>query len=131
MSESKVREFKAVEARAQLRDATQRQVHDGPRILDAFGRVVQVDDGILLAETSPMSVVWRVTALTPATERQHQGGVWMDLQAGMRVLVGPNVANPSVVLGILRKESAAPDAPGAGQTAGGIILSDPDGLSER
>lgn len=134
MSESKVREFKAIEERARF--AAKRK-SSGPKVLDRFGRQVIVDDGILLAQTQPMEVLWRVLKMTPATEPDYQGGVWLDVIATTRVLAGANIPNPPMILGHLAPEEEAPGdnnslehnaPPAAGVSPGGIILSDPDGL---
>lgn len=134
MSESKVREFKAIEARAALRAANTRKV-EGPRVLDGFGRRITVDDGLFLTEAQPMNVIWRVSAITPATEPKYQGGAWLDVVSTTRVLMMPNLPNTHAVLVALapepEQEEKPAETPGAAVTPSGIILSDPDGMSER
>lgn len=134
MSEHKVRELRAIEERARFAAAAKRPVQ-GPVVRDGFTRQVQVGDGVLLSETEPMNVLWRITKMTPANEQKYPGAVWIDVMAQTRVLCAGNVPNPPMVLVVLAEEEQQqeppPDAPAPGRTPSGIILSDPDGMSER
>lgn len=100
MSESKVRELSEIEARAALK-ARQAARPAGPRLLDQFGRPIGVGDGVLLSQTEPMAVVWRVRELTPATEPDYVGRIWVDVVTRTRVLMPAGVPTPGVVLGTL------------------------------
>jgi hypothetical protein len=137
MSESKVREQAAIDARAKLKAANTRQASHQPaepKVIDAFGRRIALGDGILVGETTPMNTIWRVQQFTHATEPQFAGGVWVDVVSISRVLVQANVPNGTVVLALLAPEQAQDTpagTPAAGATPSGIILSDPDRLSER
>lgn len=143
MGESKIKEFKAVEGRAALIAAAQRR----SRIRDRFGRGVEPGDVVMLAQANATDIMWRVMQVTPATEPQAQGGYWADVMATTRVLFRPGMSADYVILLVPAQETEptpdtadtadtpdtaqGPQAPREARSPGGIILSDPDGQSER
>ena len=150
MGEAKQRQLSEIERRKQLLDAAQRRPA-GPRILDAFDRPVAAGDVVLLSETAPMNTPWRVVQVIPATEPQlPRDTVWLQCVCQTRVLVH-RTRNPHLVLAMpgqpaealgegVPEQPQAPEQapeqapaaePGAARTPSGIILSDPDGMSER
>lgn len=134
MGESKDRQLSEIEQRAALK--ARQQARTSPRILDQFARPLQIGDGILLAQTEPMAIVWRVRQMGPAPEPAHAGMAWVEVATITKVLMPMGMPTPGVVLGMLAPEAQGEAehngaGPAPGKTASGIILSDPDGMSDR
>lgn len=137
MGEAKIRSLHAVEQRAALTAAEQRR----SRIKDRFGRGLEIGDGVLLGQTNPHDVVWRIEQMTPAVgPNLPPGAVTVDMVARTRVLFAPGMESSFVTLVLPEpgeppaKELGEPGPtppPAPGVTSSGIILSDPDGQSER
>lgn len=144
MGEAKIKSIREVEGRAALQAASARR----SRLRDRFGRGIDVNDMIMLAQATPTDVVWRVVQVTPSTEPQAQGGYWADVVAQTRVLFRPGMPSEYVILlvpanpvpGADRGDTPDRDdrantadtpepsqPPGEIRSPGGIILSDPDG----
>lgn len=127
MGEAKHKDIASIEGRAALKAAQAKAA----KVRDKFGRGVHVGDGVLLAQTQPTEVVWRIVKETPATEPQFQGGIWLDVVATTRVLCPPLRPSDNMILVIPAEpaEKSAEDAgtpPAPARSPGGIILSDPD-----
>lgn len=118
----------SIERRAALTAAAKRS---GP-LRDKFQRTVVEGDGVLLAQTQPTEVVWRVQRVTPATEREYAGAVWVDVVATTRVLCPERLPSDNMILVIPveppteeraaggERETHAPPAPG--RTASGLYV---------
>ena len=117
--------MESIERRAALREAAKRM---GP-LRDKFTRTVVEGDGVLLAQTQPTEVVWRVGRITPCTERQYAGHVWVDVVATTRVLCPERLPSDNMILVIVNEpmSPAAPPAdgnkpPGPAVTPSGLII---------
>lgn len=121
MGEAKVRELSEIERRAALKAASARRPA-GPSALDGFGRPLALKDLISVAEASPLNTFWRVMQITPATEPEYPGSVWVDIVSRTRVLMAANRPNPHVLL-VLPADAPAPEAE---EKPSGVILTDGD-----
>lgn len=130
MKESKIKDFKAIEGRAQLRDASRRS-----ELRDQFGRALEIDDLVFMTTTTPF-VRWKVVDVQPETNPQAPPGTLRVMIAATAVVyAGKYAPNPELVLAMPHavtpeeKPNGEGDttAPGPARTPGGIILSDPDG----
>lgn len=110
---------------------------------DRFGRMIQAGDIVLSPAMAAAGLPFQIVAVTPAAEPGlPPGSAWLELQCRSRILVQGGVPMEDVLLLMPGKEQAedggetTPEArdagkPGEARTPGGIILSDPDGMSER
>lgn len=112
-------------------------------IRDRFGRALEEGDVILSPGLVAMGVPFQIAQIVPATGPQMPpGSYWLDVTCRSRILVQAGISMDDVLLLMPKQEAPKPDEgkptdamdadkPGELKTPGGIILSDPDGMSER
>lgn len=138
MGEARQKTLSEIEARAALLKAAQRR----SRIRDRFDRPLLVGDAVMLSQATPQDTVWRIVDVRPSANPRMPGTL-ATISAQVEVLFEPGAPSPYVVLLVPAAEQPAekPDgeepaggettAPGPARSPGGIILSDPDRMSER
>ena len=138
MGEAKNRENAALDSRALFGKIAARR----SRIRDRFGRAIEEGDVILSPGLQASGLPFVVQAIVADTRAQAPPGTfWLDVHCRSRILVQAGIPMDDVLL-LLPKIAEAEEAerptdamdagkPGEARSPGGIILSDPDGMSER
>jgi hypothetical protein len=140
MGEAKNKENAAIDGR-ELFGKVQQKRRSPYR--DRFGRMIQEGDVIMSPGLLAAGLPMQIRQIVPATgPNMPPGAAWLDVHCRSRILVQPGIPMEDILLLIPAQEAAAEteqkpadamDAgkPGEIRTPSGIILSDPDGRSER